>query len=87
MKTIDTEKFKEDILQSDLYKNPQVDVCDKVEQYNLVLGNLLDTHAPEKTKMIANKDKRPWMNKKIADAKKKEKEIRKKMEKNKVNCT
>ena len=67
MKKIDLKKFKEDILQSDLYNNPRVDVFDKVEKYNTVLSNLLDTHEPEKNKMIANKDKRPSMNKKISD--------------------
>ena len=40
------------------------------------MKNLLDTHAPEKTKKVAIKEKRPWMNDRIKAAKK----LKRKME-------
>ena len=55
---------------SDLYKAPAQVLSDKVQQYDEILKALLDKHAPEITKKVAEKESRPWINDKIAAAKK-----------------
>ncbi len=48
-KAIDTESFREDLLQSSLFSSREKTVSNLVNQYQDVLSQLLDKHAPEKT--------------------------------------
>jgi hypothetical protein len=75
MKDLDTESFKQDILSSDLYTAPANNLADKVKQYDYVLKTLLDKHAPEVTKKLAQKEPRPWMSDKIKSAKTKRRKM------------
>ena len=53
-RSIDTTSFNKDLCRSDLVKNPATSLTARVVQYNTVLGNLLDKHAPirKKTKLL-----------------------------------
>ena len=78
------DEFKEDILQSDIYKNKASDVADLVTQYDTVLRNLLDKHAPEVTKKVADKEKRPWINEKIKNAKRRRRRMERRWRKTRL---
>jgi exonuclease III len=84
IKGIDTDKFKADILKSDLYTAPAKDIDEKVKQYSDVLKSLLDLHAPEKSKKVAIRERRPWMTEKIANAKKRRRRFERKWRKSKL---
>ena len=56
IKDIDTNNFKNDILESDLYAKPAADMDEKVMQYDDVLQSFLDKYAPEKMENVAIKD-------------------------------
>ena len=45
---IDIETFKKDISHSKLIESPNSDLNKLVEQYNMTMSELLDTHAPRK---------------------------------------
>ena len=84
IRAIDPDTFRNDILKSDLITHPKICVEDKVKQYNEVLTEILNKHAPEKVKMVAVKDNRPWMNEKIRNAKKKRRKFEKQWRKTKL---
>ena len=83
-KDIDVNKFKCDILKSDLYTKPADDIDGKVNQYNDILKCLMDTYAPEKTKKVAIKDNRPWMTEKIANAKRRRRKFERRWRQSKL---
>ena len=60
LKNIDINDFKNDILESDLVKNPKISVSDQVEQYNCILSKLLDKHAPRITKQVIRRKQALW---------------------------
>ena len=71
-KQIDIEKFKNDIEQSCLYTMTEStcneDTCDMetmAAQYNTTLRQIMDDHAPEKTKTVKKKPAMPWFNDEI----------------------
>ena len=53
---IDITQLKNDIVESDLYRNPATNVSEKVNQYDSILQDLLDIHAPKKTKIVVPRD-------------------------------
>ena len=67
IKSIDLVKFSSEIQASSL--NQPLDVNEKVSRYEKVLQELLDKHAPKKTRAIAVRQSQPWMNDDIAEAK------------------
>ena len=69
LKDIDVDAFEKDILQSSLHTSPAEDVNDLVNQYNTVLTELLDKHAPPKTKLVTVRARAPWFNEEILSAK------------------
>ena len=61
-KSMAIDGFKKDILESDLYKAPALDLDAKVQQYDEILKTLLDKHPPEMSKKVAEKESQPWVN-------------------------
>ena len=68
-KSIDIQKFKEDILNSDLIATPAHTVCELADQYNSTLSSILNTHAPLISKQVSTKPQNPWMTPEILAAK------------------
>ena len=66
---IDIQALKNDIANSELTRTPCANMNEYVEQYNTVLGHLLDKYAPEKTKTIVDRPKVPWVNPDFFEAK------------------
>jgi len=66
LRRIDTSQLRHEISDADF---DAVDVDEAVHKYNSILMDLLDTHAPRKTKVIVKKDLREWMNEDILVAK------------------
>ena len=62
MKSIDINKFKNDILSSDLGNMSGKSVAEMAKTYDKTLSNLLDAHAPLITKTIRIKSDSPWYN-------------------------
>lgn len=69
IKSINLEAFQEDIRNSDLITKPSTDATDLAEQYNTVLGSLIDKHAPIRSKRVTSKPPNPWMTPDILEAK------------------
>ena len=59
--SIDIEEFTRDIQQSSLFTNKSSDVCALTNQYNELLSDLLDKHAPVRTKTVTQ-TKPEWYN-------------------------
>ena len=72
LKKIDLQKFKDQILQSDLFSCnlDNLDVNEIVNKYNSTLQNLLNKHAPMKTINIRKKDNSPWYSDSLRNLKK-----------------
>ena len=60
MKSININKFNQNILSSKLVTNPPSNISDLVDSYNNTLSSLLNIHAPLKTKLIRPKHANPW---------------------------
>ena len=84
IKAIDTDNLKIDIKTSELYTKHASDIDAKVDQYNSVLKEILDKHAPEKTKKFAERDNRPWMSDKISNAKKRRRRLERRWRRTKL---
>ena len=66
---IDYESFHSDILNFDLIKKPEKDLSALCQQYDSVLGCILDKHAPVSTKTLPRKPPTPWITPVIMKAK------------------
>ena len=62
--------FSTDIENSDLYTSQERSLEDSVTQYNDVLGDLLEKHAPLRTKWLTIRPAAPWVNDDILSARK-----------------
>ena len=62
IQSIDTDHFQQDIMNSSLYSNRCSNVTDLTDQYNKVLSELLDTHAPIINREITIRTTAPWYN-------------------------
>ena len=80
---IDMESFSND-LQSVLAKAPVNNLSEITEHYNNALRQVLDKHAPEKSKVITIRPAAPWYSEEIAECKK----LRRKLERHwrKTKC-
>ena len=70
VKSISSQALSEDIQSSALSHALPSDTDEAVSLYNTVLCELLEQHAPLKTKAIAQRPQQPWMNDSIREAKK-----------------
>ena len=59
---IDLDAFRSDILNSPLYKSPTSDLDLLVSQYNTVLNELKDKHAPLIERTVRSRPNAPWYN-------------------------
>jgi hypothetical protein len=59
-RSLDCKQLQIDIDNSALIENPNDSLCGLVEQYNKTLSNLLDKHAPLKTRVITIRPITPW---------------------------
>lgn len=69
IKDMDMDAFQQDIRNSCLCNNPSDDITHLVNQYNTTLSNILDTHAPARSKTITIKPQSPWFTEEIRIAK------------------
>ena len=70
-KKLDMVKFQQDILSSELYTNPSLDVDVLAEQYHRVTSNLVSIHAPVITRTVTCHPPAPWYTQEIALARQK----------------
>ena len=70
MKAINLTSFSTDIENSDLYTSQERLLEESVTQYNDVLCDLLEKHAPLKTKWLTIRPAAPWVNDDILSARK-----------------
>jgi hypothetical protein len=70
LQNIDPIAFRRDLLESSLIRSPASDADSIVQQYNSVLSELLEKHAPLKKKLKVIRRIVPWYNSEIKDAKK-----------------
>jgi hypothetical protein len=68
-KKVDVDLLVADITASDLSKNPKSDINEQVEQYNNILSDIINTHAPLKTRTKTVRPSTPWFNEEIQSAK------------------
>ena len=68
-KDFNLQAFKNDILSSPLYTDPADTATDLGNQLSSILTNILDLHAPSKTKSIVQRPSKPWINVEILEAK------------------
>lgn len=78
---IDHQKFQNDILNSNLVKQPAVDLNDQTHQYDLVLKELLNKHAPENTRQISLRPHAPWYDNSLRILKQKKRSLERKFKK------
>ena len=65
LRAIDLLSFASDIMNSDLLKKPEGSLDELVSQYGHVLSELLDKHAPLKTRTLTVRPEAPWMEESI----------------------
>ena len=66
---IDIKSFQQDILESDLVKNPPEDLNELMSLYNSTLQALIDKHAPLLKKFVRARPHAPWYSDDIRAAK------------------
>ena len=81
LRQIDIEKFKQDIESSTLYTNPAHDPEGLALQYDTVLSQLLDLHAPQKEKCITIRPNAPWYTDELREEKQKKRRLERKFRK------
>ena len=80
LREIDIELFKKDISES-LVPDSRKDASTLVDQFNKVLHELLDKHAPQKTKIVTLRPQVPWFNDDMREEKRKKRRLERKMKK------
>ena len=69
LKLIDHDVFAQDIVDADLILNPESNLENLVNQYNMVFSDLLEKHAPLRKRIITDRPCNPWYNDEIKEAK------------------
>ena len=75
IRSIDRQQFKEDLQNSTLTLRPSSSLVGIVKQYNSVLTEVLDKHAPLKKSKIIIRPEAPWYNQTILLAKRKRRKL------------
>ena len=65
LKGINTIEFNKDIMDAFLSWDQPSSLSNHVQSYNMILSDVLDKHAPEKTKHIHDTHHQPWFNEQI----------------------
>ena len=71
LKNIDMQKLLQDMAQSNLASDHSENLEQCYENYNTVLKDLLDIHAPQKKRVVICREKAPWLNQDIWEARRK----------------
>ena len=69
VKAIDITSFTDDLSASELCQHPPSEPALLVDCYNTTLAELLDRHAPLKTKTVTVRPQVPWYSEEIREAK------------------
>ena len=69
LSNIDIDAFRNDILTSSLYTSPNYDLESLIGEYDQVLHDLKDKHAPEITRTVKCCPNAPWFTDKLHDKK------------------
>ena len=77
MKSIDASAFASDVHSSFMGSDENESIDTAVAQYNNILTNALNKHAPERTKSVVVRAAVPWMTSEILDAKRKRRHLEK----------
>jgi hypothetical protein len=80
-KTIDQDALKKDLQESELFSSPRDNLEELVCQYNAVLTDVLDRHAPVQEKKIALKPESPWYTEVLRSEKRKRRKLERKWRK------
>ena len=72
---IDRDQFSRDLLNSDLIKNPEKSALALYRQYHGTLSDLVNQHAPLKTRPCPARPPDPWMNDEILVAKRRKRQL------------
>ena len=83
-KSINLDAFKQNLEQLELILSPSDTLDGLVSQYNNVLLELINKHAPLKTMQITDRPKVPWINSEFKEAKIKRRKLEKEWRKNKT---
>jgi hypothetical protein len=86
LKNVNIDILKQDISESVLCLQPADTIDELVQQYNKVLSELLDRHAPIKSKTVAAGPRPPWYNTDIAEAKKLRRQAERKWRASSMEC-
>ena len=68
-KKINMESFRNDLLKSELICNPKNNSTDLYNQYHTILADLVNRHAPLKTKKCSLREPAPWITEEVLTAK------------------
>jgi hypothetical protein len=84
LKNVDLEAMRQDVLNSSLLLTPAEDLLALTNQYNSVLREILDKHAPVKTREMTLRPHAPWYDKTLRTAKRKKRSLERKWMKSKL---
>ena len=83
-RSIDTTSSNKDLCTSDLVQNPATSLTARVNQYNTVLGNFLDKHAPIRKRTVIVRPNTEWYSSDIHEAKNKRRRLEQRWRKSKL---
>ena len=75
IKKINISAFKSDLAKSDLIQKPATTASALYDQYHSVLADLLDRHAPTKTRSVSAHPPDPWITEEILEAKREKRRL------------
>ncbi|KXJ18376.1 RNA-directed DNA polymerase from mobile element jockey [Exaiptasia diaphana] len=82
--SIDLDAFRHDIAESLLCKSPATELSALCHQYDAVLAEILNKHAPLRTKIISTRPRAPWYNDVIRENKTKRRRLERRWRKTKL---
>ena len=83
MKNLDINELAKDLENSTLIQNPADDLDELVANYNSVLRELFDKHAPMSEREVVLRPHSKWFNKQIQKAKQERRQAERKFQKSK----
>lgn len=84
IREINIDNFKDDIESSELYTNPKSNVEDLTNQYNTILCDLLDIHAPLTERSVFVRPNCPWYSDSLRCSKRNKRRLERKYRKSKL---
>ncbi len=84
IKDINFEEFGSDLAASGLIENPPTELFDLVDCYNNTLSDILDKHAPARSKSVPVRPRVPWYCDEIRDSKKERRKLERKWRRTKL---